>query len=57
MSVVRRGVGVIRFYLTLLLILVNVCEEIFRKLESDGKENEQRVEDLSVQSLMKVSSR
>lgn len=39
-------------YLALLLVLVDVREEIFRELESDGEENKQRIEDLGVQGLM-----
>lgn len=44
---------IISFYLALLGVLVQVREEVFRKFESNSEENEEWIENLGVQSLMR----
>ena len=41
-------------YLALYLILVYFCEVILRKLESNGEENVETVQDLTVESLADI---
>lgn len=40
--------NIVCMYLAFLVVLMNICEEIFRELESDCEKNEQRVKDLCV---------
>lgn len=46
---------IISSHLAFLGVLVQVREEVFRKFESNSEENEEWVEDLGVQSLMRES--
>lgn len=48
MSATSVAIILIRVYLALLGVLMQVREEVLWKLESDGEENKERIQDLGV---------